>query len=60
MEALNKLSAHLKNRLVDLSRAKEKGVKIIGYTPGGFLPEELVLASGAIPLCLVRGETIPQ
>jgi len=55
MEAINSLSAHLKRRLVDLSEAKREGRKIVGYTPGGYLPEELVLAAGAIPLCLIRG-----
>jgi len=55
MEAMDKLSAHLKTRLVDLKKAKEEGRKIVGYAPGGYLPEELVLASGAIPICLVRG-----
>jgi benzoyl-CoA reductase/2-hydroxyglutaryl-CoA dehydratase subunit BcrC/BadD/HgdB len=55
MEALDKLSNHMKNRLVDLVKAKEVGRKIIGYTPGGYLPEELVLASGAIPVGLIRG-----
>ena len=55
MEALDKLSTHLKTRLLDLSRLKQEGRKIIGYTPGGYLPEELVLASGAIPVCLIRG-----
>ena len=55
MEAMKGLSAHLKNRLVDLKKAKEEGRKIVGYTPGGYLPEELVLASGAIPICLIRG-----
>jgi len=55
MESLDRLTAHLKTRLVDLNKAKEEGVKIVGYTPGGYLPEELVLASEAIPVCLVRG-----
>jgi len=55
MEIMNRLSSHLKTRLVDLREAKEKGCKIIGYTPGGYLPEELVLACSAIPLCLLRG-----
>ena len=55
MQAMEKLTAHLKNRLAELSWAKEEGQKIIGYTPGGYLPEELVLASGAIPIGLVRG-----
>ena len=55
MKSLDKLKVHLKNRLIDLRKAKDEGRKIVGYTPGGFLPEEIVLASGAIPLCLVRG-----
>ena len=55
MEAMDRLSAHLKTRLVDLMQAKDKGKKVVGYTPGGYLPEELVLAAGAIPVCLVRG-----
>lgn len=55
MEGMDKLSAHLKTRLVDLRQAKEAGRKIVGYTPGGYLPEELVLACGAIPVGLVRG-----
>ena len=55
MEAMKRLSIHLMNRLADLNRAREEGRKIIGYTPGGYLPEELVLASGAIPICLIRG-----
>ena len=54
MEATEKLSLHVKNRLADLAKARDEGRKIIGYTPGGYLPEELVLASGAIPICLVR------
>jgi len=55
MKAIDKLSSHLKTRFVDLRKAKKEGRKIIGYTPGGYLPEELVLASGAIPVCLIRG-----
>lgn len=55
MEAMDKLSVHLQNRLSDLGRAKEEGRIVIGYTPGGYLPEEIVLASGAIPIGLVRG-----
>jgi benzoyl-CoA reductase/2-hydroxyglutaryl-CoA dehydratase subunit BcrC/BadD/HgdB len=55
MEAINTLSSHLEKRLVDLKSARKEGRKVIGYLPGGFLPEELVLAAGAIPVCLVRG-----
>ncbi len=54
MNALDKLDAHLKTRLMDLSRAKEQGHKIIGYSAGGYLPEELLLACDAIPLCFVQ------
>jgi benzoyl-CoA reductase/2-hydroxyglutaryl-CoA dehydratase subunit BcrC/BadD/HgdB len=32
MEALNRLSAHLKSRLIDLRRAKGQGWKIISRT----------------------------
>lgn len=55
MEAMEMLTTHLKNRLAALNKAREEGRKIIGYTPGGYLPEELVLASDAIPICLARG-----
>ena len=55
MRVMDELSSHLETRLEDLREAKEKGYKIVGYTPGGFLPEELVLAAGAIPVCLARG-----
>ena len=55
MEAMEKLSKHLRGRMIDLRRAKDEGKKIIGYTPGGYLPEELLLASGVIPVGLLRG-----
>ena len=55
MKAMDRLTVHLKTRLVELNRARAEGRKIIGYTPGGFLPEELVLACGAIPVGLIRG-----
>jgi benzoyl-CoA reductase/2-hydroxyglutaryl-CoA dehydratase subunit BcrC/BadD/HgdB len=55
MKAFDTFSAHLKTRLAELNMAKEKGCKIVGYTPGGYLPEELVLASGAVPVGLIRG-----
>jgi benzoyl-CoA reductase/2-hydroxyglutaryl-CoA dehydratase subunit BcrC/BadD/HgdB len=35
--------------------AKEKGVKIIGYFPGNYVPEEIIYASKAIPVCLTDG-----
>jgi benzoyl-CoA reductase/2-hydroxyglutaryl-CoA dehydratase subunit BcrC/BadD/HgdB len=54
MKALEKLDSHLKTRLTDLSKAKEQGHKIIGYPAGGYLPEELVLACDAIPVCFIQ------
>jgi benzoyl-CoA reductase/2-hydroxyglutaryl-CoA dehydratase subunit BcrC/BadD/HgdB len=54
MKALERLDSHLKTRLTDLSKAKEQGRKIIGYSAGGYLPEEFVLACGAIPICFLQ------
>ena len=51
----DRLSGNLKTRLTGLAAAKREGRKIIGYTPGGYFPEELALAAGAIPVCLARG-----
>jgi benzoyl-CoA reductase/2-hydroxyglutaryl-CoA dehydratase subunit BcrC/BadD/HgdB len=50
-----RLAIHLRNRPSQLEQAKKKGVKIIGYFPGDYLPEELIYASGAVPLCLIHG-----
>ncbi|MBL7178048.1 MAG: 2-hydroxyacyl-CoA dehydratase [Desulfobacteraceae bacterium] len=55
MKAREKLFSHLKTRLADLEKEKAMGRKIVGYTPGGYLPEELVLACEAIPIGLIRG-----
>ena len=55
-----RLAIHLKDRPAELGEAKGKGVKIIGYFPGNYVPEELIIASGAVPLCLVDGgDTLP-
>jgi len=55
MEAMERLSEHLKERPLQLKKAKDSGIKIIGYTPGGYMPEELLEAAGAIPVGLIRG-----
>ena len=55
MDAMGRLSEHLSQRVSELWKMKRDGVKIVGYTPGGYMPEELVYASGAMPICLVRG-----
>jgi benzoyl-CoA reductase/2-hydroxyglutaryl-CoA dehydratase subunit BcrC/BadD/HgdB len=50
-----RLGIHLKDRPLKLVEAKKTGVKIIGYFPGNYVPEELIYASGAVPLCLAAG-----
>ena len=55
MEAMRRLQKHLGERPLELQRMKEQGVKVIGYTPGGYMPEELVYAAGAVPVGLIRG-----
>lgn len=55
MEAMNELKEHLAKRPSELRQAQQKGTKIIGYVPGGFMPEELVYAAGALPVGMVKG-----
>jgi benzoyl-CoA reductase/2-hydroxyglutaryl-CoA dehydratase subunit BcrC/BadD/HgdB len=55
MEAMKKLSDHLATRVTELARLQKSGTKVIGYAPGGFMPEELVYACGAVPVGLIRG-----
>jgi benzoyl-CoA reductase/2-hydroxyglutaryl-CoA dehydratase subunit BcrC/BadD/HgdB len=55
MEAMKRLTDHLANRTTELTRMRQKGTKLIGYTPGGYMPEELVYACGAVPVGLIRG-----
>jgi len=55
MDAMDRLSAHLKARVADLWKMKNEGIKMVGYPPGGYLPEEMVYACGAIPIGLIRG-----
>jgi benzoyl-CoA reductase/2-hydroxyglutaryl-CoA dehydratase subunit BcrC/BadD/HgdB len=50
-----RLMMHLRNRPAQLKEAKKKGVKIIGYFPGNYVPEEIIYASGAVPICLTYG-----
>jgi benzoyl-CoA reductase/2-hydroxyglutaryl-CoA dehydratase subunit BcrC/BadD/HgdB len=49
------LADHLRNRPTELREAKAKGTKIIGYFPGNYVPEEIIYAAGAVPLCLNSG-----
>jgi benzoyl-CoA reductase subunit C len=55
MKALESLDLHLKNRAGELERAKAEGRQVIGYYPGGYVPEEIILSCGAIPVGLHRG-----
>ena len=55
MEAMKRLSDHLATRLTELTRLRKSGTKLIGYAPGGYMPEELVYAAGAVPVGLIRG-----
>jgi benzoyl-CoA reductase/2-hydroxyglutaryl-CoA dehydratase subunit BcrC/BadD/HgdB len=50
-----RLRAHLENRPAQLEELKKKGIKIIGYFPGNYVPEEIIYASGAVPICLTHG-----
>lgn len=55
MKSLQTLKAHLAIRLDELTKAKEDGRTIIGYTPTGYCPEEFILATGAIPVGYIFG-----
>ncbi len=55
MEATKRLNDHLATRVTELGRLRQNGVKLVGYAPGGYMPEELVYASGAVPVGLIRG-----
>jgi benzoyl-CoA reductase/2-hydroxyglutaryl-CoA dehydratase subunit BcrC/BadD/HgdB len=49
------LDSFRQNGLGALERARSEGRKVVGYLPGGYVPEELIYASGALPVCLVAG-----
>lgn len=55
MSAMQRLNACLKTRVAELREKRRQGSKIVGYAPDGFMPEELVWASGAIPIGLING-----
>ena len=52
---MQKLDEHLRTRVDGLTKIKKEGGKVIGYLPGGYMPEELVYACGATPIQLIRG-----
>lgn len=55
MESRRELDNHVRARAEELEKLKSEGKKIIGVAPTGYLPDELVLASGAVPVGLIRG-----
>ncbi|MBN1321936.1 MAG: 2-hydroxyacyl-CoA dehydratase [Thermoleophilia bacterium] len=50
-----RLDSLVTDRLAAIQRAKSEGVKVVGYLPGPYVPEELIYASGALPVCLAYG-----
>ena len=58
MGVTRELVSHLDTRLLDLKKIKDRGTKIVGYTPNAYMPEELVYGSGAVPIALIRGGDI--
>lgn len=54
MQTLEKLETHLRGRAIEIGSKKKEGAKVVGFIPG-FTPEELIYASGAIPVGLIRG-----
>jgi len=55
MGEYDRLDQAIAERPLQLQKAKEKGTKIIGLSGLGYVPEELIYASSAIPMRLVRG-----
>ena len=60
LKALEVLDRQLKRRLGELQSLKAKGNRIVGYFPSGYVPEELIMASGAIPIALHWGGSMSQ
>ena len=45
----------VKERLLQIRDQGRKGEKIVGFFPGNYVPEEVIYASGALPVCLIQG-----
>ena len=43
------------SRPAEIIKLRAKGTKVIGYFAGDFIPEELIYAAGAVPVCLLHG-----
>ena len=57
MKAVDQLTAHLNERIIESQKARDSGSKMIGYVPNGYLPEEFIAACNpkAMPIPLIRG-----
>lgn len=51
----SRITSLMEARLRALEKARDSGTKVVGYLAGGYVPDELIYASGAIPLCLGHG-----
>lgn len=55
MDALENIRKLLEERFIRMKQEKVNGKKVIGYIPGGYFPEEIALAAGAIPVAMLQG-----
>jgi benzoyl-CoA reductase/2-hydroxyglutaryl-CoA dehydratase subunit BcrC/BadD/HgdB len=55
MSGMEKLADHVRGRAAEIAKLKKEGHKIIGYAPGGWMPEDMVTATGAVPVPLLKG-----
>ncbi|MEW6034405.1 MAG: 2-hydroxyacyl-CoA dehydratase family protein [Chloroflexota bacterium] len=61
MQIRGTIARKLAERLYELEEEKARGKKVVGYFPSEYMPEELVLASGMIPVGLLKaGEYDPM
>ena len=49
------LTSIIQDRTADLRRLKEEGARIIGYFPGNYVPEEIIIALNGICVGLCGG-----
>ncbi len=55
MDTMQKLTEYSLNRPAEISKLRARGTKVVGYFAGDFIPEELIYAAGAVPVCLLHG-----
>lgn len=55
MEAMERLSKCVQERPAELKRLRDGGIKVVGIVGLGYVPEELIYASAAIPQRLIKG-----